>query len=192
MTSIATGALGPEMAAGRHGAAVREPVKPAGATPDKSTARAFEAMPIRYWNAWLDGSKPHVFVQPIEGGAAEDWFAGTKLAAASGSTARSPARARPARCSPCGRRGGEEIVFVAATNRDAMMREEVPSRLFRMKRGQEPVAVGLRHTTSPNRRFRATDGCWSCGTGKPATAKQPYTLTRLARFDWPSAPRRRC
>src|SRR5262249_49148356 len=31
-----------------------------GPPPDKSTARAFDAMPIRFWNSWLDGSKPHV------------------------------------------------------------------------------------------------------------------------------------
>ena len=41
-------------------------------------------MPIRFWNTWLDGSKPHVFVQEIDGGAAADWLADTKLASLRG------------------------------------------------------------------------------------------------------------
>ena len=59
-------------------------LKAARPAPDKSTARAFDTMPIRFWNAWLDGSKPHLFVQELDGGAAADWLAGTKLAASPG------------------------------------------------------------------------------------------------------------
>src|SRR5579863_2841865 len=31
----------------------------------KSTARIYDAMPVRYWNAWLDEKKPHLFVQEL-------------------------------------------------------------------------------------------------------------------------------
>jgi dipeptidyl aminopeptidase/acylaminoacyl peptidase len=34
----------------------------------KSTARAYDAMPVRYWNAWLDENTPHIFVQELEEG----------------------------------------------------------------------------------------------------------------------------
>ena len=35
----------------------------------KSTARFYDAMPVRFWNAWLDEKKPHVFVQELREGA---------------------------------------------------------------------------------------------------------------------------
>src|SRR5687768_4421513 len=73
VTSIATGAFAPRWRPDGTALLFESPVKPAGAGADKSTARVFDAMPIRFWNAWLDGSKPHVFVQPIDGGTAEDW-----------------------------------------------------------------------------------------------------------------------
>ena len=68
------------------------------------------------------------------------------------------------------------------------MREEVPSRLFRMKKGQEPVAhrrAGA--TVSPIPRSRRDGRVLVAKIQKASTAAQPYTLARLARFDWPSA-----
>ena len=187
VTSIATGASGPKWRPDGQALLFESSVKPAGATPDKSTARVFEAMPIRYWNAWLDGSKPHIFVTPLEGGAAEDWLAGTKLAATSGFDGTFTGEGASRALQPVWAPGGDEIVFVAAANRDAMMREEVPSRLFRMKRGQEPVTIGPATYDFTDPTFSRDGRVLVVRAGKSATARQPYTLGRLARFDWPSA-----
>ena len=163
----------------------------AAAAADKSTARAFDAMPIRIWNAWLDGSGPHLFVQPIDGGAAVDWLAGTKLAAMRGfdgvSAGDGATRTLQAAWAP----DGQEIVFAAATNRDRMMREIVETALYRVKQGEEPRAF-----TPAGARF--TEPAFS-RDGRTLVAKQEkspgggrlYTLTRLAAFAWPSpaAPR---
>ena len=181
-----------EVASGRQGDAVREPGQAGRRRADKSTARVFDAMPIRFWNAWLDGSKPHIFVQELDGGAAADWLAGTKLAATRGFdgvfTGDGATRALQPAWSP----DGQEIVFVAATNRDVMMREEVPSRLFRVKKGQEPRARSRAGGDgfARSRVFARRHASWSRSIDEgPRRAAQPYTLTRLARFDWPSAGR---
>jgi dipeptidyl aminopeptidase/acylaminoacyl peptidase len=187
VTSIATGASGPKWRPDGKALLFESAVKPAGTTPDKSTARVFDAMPIRYWNAWLDGSKPHIFVTPLEGGAADDWLAGTKLAATSGFDGAFTGEGATRALQPVWAPGGEEIVFVAATNRDAMMREDVPSRLFRMKRGQEPAAIGPATLDLTDPAFSRDGRVLVVRAARPATAKQPYTLARLASFDWPSA-----
>jgi Tol biopolymer transport system component len=47
----------------------------------KSTARIYDSMPVRFWNAWLDEKKPHVFVQDLKDGAKPvDVLKGSKLA----------------------------------------------------------------------------------------------------------------
>lgn len=187
ITSIATGASAPKWRPDGKALLFESSVKPAGPPPDKSTARVFDAMPIRFWNTWLDGSKPHVFVTPLEGGTAEDWLQGTRLAATSGFdgvfTGEGATRALQAVWAP----DGEEILFVAATNQDAMMREEVPSRLFRLKRGQEPVALAAGTDDLAEPAFSRDGRTLVVKIRKASSAKQPYTLTRLARFDWPSA-----
>lgn len=47
----------------------------------KFNARIYDTMPIRFWNAWTDEKKPHVFVQELrEGAQPVDLFKGSKLA----------------------------------------------------------------------------------------------------------------
>ena len=187
VTSIASGASGPRWRPDGKALLFESAVKPAGAPADKSTARAYDAMPIRYWNTWLDGSKPHIFVQALDGGAAEDWLANTRLAATAGFNGVFTGEGATRALQPAWAPGGDEIVFVAATNQDAMMREDVPSRLFRMKRGQEPVLVGGTSHEFSEPAFSQDGRVLVAKIRKPATSAQPYALTRLARFDWPAA-----
>ena len=51
----------------------------------KSKVRRYESFPIRRWDKWLDETRTHVFVVPVDGAApARDVLAGTKLAAEAG------------------------------------------------------------------------------------------------------------
>src|SRR5262245_40578157 len=61
MTAVATGASNPRWRPDGKAMLFESAVR-SGPPADKSTARAFETMPIRVWNTWLDGAKPHVFV----------------------------------------------------------------------------------------------------------------------------------
>ena len=189
VTSSATAASGPKWRPDGKALLFESLVKPSGAAPDKSTARVFEAMPIRFWNAWLDGSKPHIFVQDL-GGPATDWLAGTKLAAGSGFDGVFTGDGATRALQPVWAPDGQEIVFVASTNRDLMMREDVPSRLFRVKKGQEPIAIGAGGSFS-DPAFSPDGRVLVAKYDKAATAAQPYTLSRLVRFDWPSAANQR-
>lgn len=187
VTASATAASGPKWRPDGKALLFESSVKPSGAAPDKSTARVFEAMPIRYWNAWLDGSRPSIFVQELGGGPAADWLAGTTLAAASGFDGVFTGDGATRALQPVWGPDGEEIVFIASTNRDRMMREDVPSRLYRLKKGQEPTALGTPGGSFADPAFSPDGRVLVAKYEKASTAAQPYTLARLVRFDWPSA-----
>ena len=187
ITTLATGASGPKWRPDGKAVLFESAVKPAGGPADKSTARVYDAMPIRFWNAWLDGSKPHIFEQGLDGGAAEDWLEGTKLAAMSGFNGVFTGEGATRALQPAWAPDGQEIVFVASTNLDVMMREEVAARLFRVKKGQEPVAIAPGNDSFADPAFSRDGRVLVAKISKGSSAAQPYTLTRLARFDWPSA-----
>lgn len=109
-------------------------------------------MPIRYWNIWLDGAKPHVFVQEIDGLPAVDWLAGTRLAALPGFDGVFAGEGATRTLQPVWAPDGREIVFAAAANRDAMMREQVPSALYRVKFGKPAEPANRIVLVTANRR----------------------------------------
>ena len=191
MTTITSGASGPKWRPDGKAILFESLVKPANGLIDKSTARVYDAMPIRYWNAWLDGSKPHIFVQAIDGGTAEDWLGSTKLASTPGFNGVFTGDGATRALQPAWSPDGQEIVFVAATNLDAMMREEVPSHLFRMKKGQEPIPVGVPSDNYAEPAFTPDGRSLVVKHSKPSSPAHPYTLTRLARLDWPEAKTQR-
>ena len=161
--------------------------KPARQTPEKSTARVFNSLPIRFWNTWNDGSKPHLFVQVVDGGPAVDVLAGTTLAASAGFDAPyvgfGADRSFQAQWAP----DGQDIVFVGVVNKASMMTEEIESHLFRVKAaGDEPTQMTSRGESYDKPLFSPDGKTLAAQRTRTSAGTTLYSLTRLARLDWPS------
>jgi len=186
-TTLATGASNPTWRRDGRAILFESMLKGEQQAPDKSTARVFDSLPIRFWNVWNDGSRPHLFVQPIDGDTAVDWLAGTRLAASAdfdapyvGSGAE---RSLQAQWSP----DGQEIVFAAIVNRTAMMTEETESHLFRItKAGAEPQRMTAAGESFAKPVFSPDGKMLAAQHARAPSGTALYSLTQLARFDWPS------
>jgi dipeptidyl aminopeptidase/acylaminoacyl peptidase len=186
-STLGTGAANPKWRRDGKALLFDSTIKPARQTPEKSTARVFDSLPIRFWNVWNDGSKVHLFVQPLEGGEAVDWLAGTKLAASPGFDApyvgSGADRSLQAQWSP----DGQEIVFAAFVNRAAMMTEDLEAHLFRIRKaGDEPAQLTARGASYERPLFSPDGKTLVAGHTRTAAGANIYSLTRLARLEWPS------
>ena len=153
----------------------------------KWNARIYDAMPIRFWNAWLDERRPHVFVQELNDGAQPfDVLKGSKLAESSGFAgvfSEPGGQSLQAVWAP----DGKSIVFAAYANRDRMMDEEIESKLFAAAAtGGEPAAITERDASYQHPHFSPAGDYLYAQTERGADpAGRLYSLTRLARFSWP-------
>lgn len=180
-TTVANGAANPKWRRDGRALLFESMIKAARQTPEKSTARVFNSLPIRFWNTWNDGSKPHIFVQPIDGGAAVDVLAGTKLAESEGFDApyvgAGADRSLQAQWAP----EGQEIVFVAVVNKTSMMTEESEAHLFRVTAaGQEPVQMTARGESYDKPLFSPDGKTLAAQHARTSAGSKLYSLTRLA------------
>jgi dipeptidyl aminopeptidase/acylaminoacyl peptidase len=188
VTSIATGATNPQWRPDDAAILVESVARDA--APDKSTARAFDTMPIRFWNTWMDGSKPRLFIQPLNGGAATDVLGGTRLAASSAFDAPFVGDGSDRSLQAQWSRDGQEIVFVAYVNLRVMMTEDTESHLFRMKPGSEPVPFTATGESFEHPVFSPDGKTLLARHMRASRPGQLYSLVRLARFDWPAGTER--
>jgi dipeptidyl aminopeptidase/acylaminoacyl peptidase len=154
----------------------------------KSNARIYDAMPIRFWNAWLDERKPHIFTQDLQEGAQPvDLLKGSKLAESAGfGGVFNPMGGQTLQ--PAWAPDGKSIVFVAYVNRNEMMSAELYSALFAVPAsGGEP-----RRLTENGQKFTKPkfspqgDALYALQERRATPGGRLYSLTRLARFSWPS------
>jgi dipeptidyl aminopeptidase/acylaminoacyl peptidase len=197
MTSISTGVTSPAWRPD-GGALLFVSSVPAGAVNDedsrriaderknrKYNARVYTGFPIRYWDRWLDDSKPHVFVVELAPGARpRDLLAGTKLAAAPGFAGRTTETGHTldAVWTP----DGASIVFAADVNQHEAAFANVVSRLYVVPAaGGEPRAF-TEDPRSYSRPMFSPDGRALYALVEENNTSI-YNLTRVARVGWPAA-----
>jgi dipeptidyl aminopeptidase/acylaminoacyl peptidase len=156
----------------------------------KSNARIFEAMPARFWNAWLDERKPHIFIQELREGAQPfDVLKGSKLAESAGFGGVFNPLAGGQSLQAVWAPDGKSIVFAAHVNRNEMMSAELYSALFvAPASGGEPQQLTEKGEKFTKPRFSPRgEALYALQERKAAPGGRLYSLSRIARFEWPFA-----
>jgi dipeptidyl aminopeptidase/acylaminoacyl peptidase len=189
ITNVTGGASNPQWRPDGQAILYQHEMFPAGYKARKSTARIYDAMPVRYWNVWLDEKRPHIFVQELREGAKPiDVLAGSKLAAAPGYAGLFTA-AGGQTLNAVWAPDGKSIVFSAAVNRNTMMAEEVESGIFLVSAagGQEPRQLTEHGVRYAKPKFSPTgDALYGLVERRAVKGERLYSLTRLARLSWPA------
>lgn len=151
-------------------------------------ARFYESFPIRYWDRWLEDTRPHLLLQAAEPGARpRDLLAGTKLAAEPGFGGRRDALGAElldAVWAP----DGQSIVFTATTKANTAAYSFVGTHLYQVSvNGGEPRQLTTGQD-SFSRPLFSPDGRWLYCLYERHTGKI-YNLDRVARFEWPAIGR---
>jgi dipeptidyl aminopeptidase/acylaminoacyl peptidase len=150
----------------------------------KYNARAYEQFPPRFWMAWLDDRKAHLFVMDAQAGAkARDLLAGTKLAELPGFGGGQGDEGQTigAEWTP----DGSGVVFTVSTNRDEAARASVFTQIYLVgPSGGEPQRL-TNDTSSYGALQFSPDGKSLFCLTDPNTPGKVYDLSRLASFPWP-------
>jgi dipeptidyl aminopeptidase/acylaminoacyl peptidase len=152
----------------------------------KYNVRVYEHFPVRYWNQWLDDRRPTILVQSVEeGAAARDILSATAFARSPGFDGATQGE-DPVSLEPIWSPNGNEIVFVATTERWNAAFAHVGYRLYRLRAegGAEPQPV----SPAPGNYAEATfapDGHSLFFRYAPQD-EEIYHLPRLERVPWPA------
>jgi dipeptidyl aminopeptidase/acylaminoacyl peptidase len=181
LTSLPTAPANPQWRPDGQALLFESTIKPP--TSGKSTARVYDAMPVRYWNAWLDHSRPHIFVWQLTSQSPVDITATGKLFHSPGFSGIRSGLSSDTSLQPVWSPDGRSIVFAAAVNADQMMRSETETHIFKLPAtGGEPEQL-----TQPGHSYSrpafSPDGksLFALQDRTPSPA-QPYSLTRLVRL----------
>ncbi|HEU0120289.1 MAG TPA: S9 family peptidase [Bryobacteraceae bacterium] len=189
VTTFATAVSNPQWRPDGKGLLFESTLKGGRKNPGKSTARVYDSMPVRYWNAWLDGSKPHLFVWEMEGSAPIDLLAGTTLMDSPGFTGVRSGLSSDTSLQPVWSNDGREIVFVATVNQNEMMTAETETHLFRVSReGGEPQRLTQSGSSYGHPQYAPDGSAIYALSDRTPTAQRPYSLTRLVRLSAGGAP----
>ena len=150
----------------------------------RDTARAFNVLPIRFWNFYLDGREPAIGIQELQSTTARV----IPVAPLRGTFGTSgSAESLGATWTP----DGGSIVFNAIANRDRMMNEEPETALFRVAaRGGAPARLTAAGSSFSAPAFSPDGQSLYALETRASTPKQLYFVNRLARLtgpDWKQA-----
>lgn len=113
---------------------------------DALAPRVYDAMPVRWWNRWLDARRPHPFVADIESPVPRDLLAETRFASRAGfrgvllTLPHTTIETLQAQWSP----DGQSIVFAAHADADELVRARTGPAIFRI-----PLAGGEPERLTP-------------------------------------------
>lgn len=152
----------------------------------KYNTRVYEGFPFRFWDRWLDDLKPHVFVVELEGKREpRDLTAGTKLVDLPGFDGMRSTGDADLQAIWCP--DGACIVFAASINRDVGAYAPTHNQLWRLPaQGGEPVALTQGPDSHAQPQF-SPDGKVLYSLHTYGGEDRLYSLSRLARIDWPNA-----
>jgi len=148
-------------------------------------ARAYDSFPIRYWDRWLDATRPTLVVQAVDDASpARDLLAGSALRQERGYGGRlgRDGETLDAAWTPDGR----GVVFAATTNRHQAARAEVLLSLWQvdLDRGEPRRLTGTEGDYSSP--AFTEDGSALLAKVQPASKRWVYVADRLVRWSWPS------
>ncbi|HEV7764784.1 MAG TPA: S9 family peptidase, partial [Thermoanaerobaculia bacterium] len=151
----------------------------------KFKVRIYDSFPIRAWDKWIDPNRePHILVQSLDGGAAKDLLAGTRLVAAlgfAGTGGGSGSETLNGQWTP----DGQWVVFAATTGQNTAAYAEYTFDLYRVSaNGGEPEKITSKNGSYGNASF-SPDGKTLYASFNPNNGKT-YNLDQLVAFDWPS------
>lgn len=158
----------------------------------KYNVRAYESMPVRYWDTWLDDRKPRLLVTPADGsGEPRDLLADSSLARSRGFAGFSSGLSAGQSLQPVWTPDGSAIIFAAVVNRDEMMHTLSESALFRVPAngGEAQRLPGLDGYDLSKPMF-GPDGKRLYAMSSRRSRQRLYSLNRLAAMDWPSGTMR--
>jgi len=156
----------------------------------KYTARIYEAMPVRFWNVWLDEKRLHIFVQELaEGAKPVDVLKGSKLADSPGFAGIPGEVGSGASLQAVWAPDGKSIVFAAFWNRNEMMSTESEAALYSVAAaGGEPQQITPQGQSYYLPKFPFQGGAlFALQARRAVPGGRLYSLTRLARLSWPLA-----
>src|SRR6185295_4956068 len=144
--------------------------------------RVYEKFPVRNWDKWVEDTQSHLFIQEAQPGAkAKDLLAGTKLVNERGFAGRVTDAGDE--LDPVWTPQGDEIIFVATTNRDASAYANSNTSLFKIAAdGGEPARITTSGDSFSRPAFRP-DGRALYAIFEIQTDNKTYHLERLAKIE---------
>jgi dipeptidyl aminopeptidase/acylaminoacyl peptidase len=154
----------------------------------KYNVRAYETLPIRQWDRWVDEKQIHILVQSLESGSkSRDLLAGTDLvrkpgfAGSGGGTGEDNLEAIWAP-------DGQSVVFTASINRDIQAYGTPTTHVYQVAAGGgEPKPLTSGEEASYSGPAFRPDGKMLYMVQSRESTKQLYSLNRLAVLPWPAA-----